>query len=164
MQVGPACNMSTDMDSTDSNLYQIKQCSEGYYGPACGLCLRNATVKYGRTGTLKCQECRPAGLIVLAYFASTVLVLLLLCFTIHVTLQENVEEAAEAPQPVRASELLRVRLLSTWHPAAPSPLPLPCTPSHKDPHAPRTPLVDPLPTAPQHQNIHKIRMQQCMSP
>lgn len=96
------------MESIDSNSYQLKQCTDGYYGPACGLCVRNDTISFGRTGTLKCQECRSAGLIVFAYIASTVLILSLLCFTIHVTLQENVEEVAEVTQPVRASELLRV--------------------------------------------------------
>ena len=129
MQVGAACNLLTDMDRADSNSYQLKQCTKGYYGPACGLCLRNGKDKYGRTGTLKCQECRPAGLIVFAYIASTVLVLLLLCFTIHVTLQENVEKAEAGTHPVRASELLRVRLPTSWQQVAPLPLPFPLGPS-----------------------------------
>ena len=116
MQGDGACQLFTEMDSMDSNSYQLKQCKDGYYGPACGLCIRNGTTKYGRTGTLKCQECRAAGLIVFAYIASTVLVLLLLCFTIHVTLQENVEEAEAGTQPVRASELSRVGLICRFLP------------------------------------------------
>ena len=102
------CQVATDISSSNSTSYMVKQCSKGYFGPVCSLCLRNGTHAFGRTGSLKCQSCRPAGLTVFAYIASTVLVLLLLCYTVHVTLQENLEEATEGMQPVRASELLRV--------------------------------------------------------
>ena len=102
------CQLDADISSKDNTSYMLRQCSEGYFGPVCSLCLRNGTHSYGRTGSLNCQLCRPAGLIVFDYIASTVLVLLLLCFNVHVTLQENLEEAAERTKPVRASELLRV--------------------------------------------------------
>ena len=104
----PGCQLDTAIASASSNSYMLQQCSEGYYGPVCSLCLKNGTHNYGRTGTLKCQSCRSAGLIVFAYAASTVLVLLLSCYIVHVTLQENMEGAEEATKPVRASELLRV--------------------------------------------------------
>lgn len=85
------------------------QCAEGYEGRACSECRRNGTKPFGRSGTLNCNPCRPAGVINLAYIASTLLVLLLLCYVIHTTLEENLEDTAEAAgQPVKASQLLKV--------------------------------------------------------
>ena len=54
------CDLSATMDTTDANSYMLKQCSTGYYGPVCSLCLKNGTdgVRYGRTGTSQCQACR----------------------------------------------------------------------------------------------------------
>ena len=85
------------------------QCTEGYEGRACSECRRNGTKSFGRSGTLNCNHCRPAGVIILAYIASTLLVMLLLCYIIHTTLEENLEDTAEAVgQPVKASQLLKV--------------------------------------------------------
>ncbi len=81
------------------------QCTEGYEGRACSECRRNGTKPFGRSGTLNCNPCRPASVIILAYIASTLLVLLLLCYIIHTTLEENLEGAG---QPVKASQLLKV--------------------------------------------------------
>ena len=61
LQAQVSCDLMAGMDSTDSNAYMVKQCSEGYYGPVCSMCLKvwgpNAT-RYGRTGTTQCQQCR----------------------------------------------------------------------------------------------------------
>ena len=46
--------------------------------------------------------------IVLAYLASTLLVLLWLMYTIHVTLTENAEDAEGGPRLPRVSDLLKV--------------------------------------------------------
>lgn len=106
------CELQTPIDSTDPTSFMAMQCTPGYYGPACSLCLRNSTHAYGRTGTLSCQHCRSKGFIVLAYIASTLAVLLLLCYTIHVTLKENSEGVEQTNQSAKASELLRVRPIS----------------------------------------------------
>ena len=59
-----SCNMTTSMVADDPNSYMAKMCSPGYYGPLCTLCLlHNAPPgepRYGRTSTLKCQQCRCA--------------------------------------------------------------------------------------------------------
>ena len=34
-----------------------QQCSEGYYGPLCSLCVTEGPQRYGRTGVLNCQRC-----------------------------------------------------------------------------------------------------------
>lgn len=52
--------------------------------------------------------CRGSGVIVFSYFASTVLVLIWLTYTIQVTLQENREDADGVANPGRTSELIRV--------------------------------------------------------
>ena len=66
---------------------------------------------------------RKASTIVLTYIASTVLVMLWLTFTIHVTLRQNMEDAGEADnvegktRPARVSEFLKARccyLLACW--------------------------------------------------
>ena len=86
-------------------------------------CVRNSTHTFGKVGSLKCQLCRSPGLIVVTYIASTILVLMLLCYTIHVTLQENTEagntdregEDAAPKESVKVSELLRVCTHSLTH-------------------------------------------------
>ena len=104
----PTCQLDT-ADSSDSRSYMHLQCTDGYQGPACSECRRHGTKPFGRTGTLNCNRCRRASLIVLAYFGSTLLVMLLLCYIIQTTLEENLEGAAEAAsQPVKASQLLKV--------------------------------------------------------
>ena len=97
-------------DTTDGTSYMRRQCSTGYYGPACSLCVRNATHSYGRTGSAKCRLCRSKRLVVLAYIASTVLVVLFLCYTVQATLSENGENPAAtlASDSVTTSEVLRV--------------------------------------------------------
>ena len=52
--------------------------------------------------------CRSAVAIVLAYIASTLLVVSWLLYTVHVTLNENCEDAEEGERPARVSELLKV--------------------------------------------------------
>ena len=57
-------------------------------------------------------------MIVFSYFASTVLVLMWLTYTIQVTLRENREDADGMANPGRTSELIRVssgRTLATVH-------------------------------------------------
>ena len=54
--------------------------------------------------------CRRPGIIVFAYIASTVLVLVWLMYTIHITLQENREDADGVADPGTTSELIRVCL------------------------------------------------------
>lgn len=104
----------SDVSSSESRAtadqFMQAQCSDGYYGPACSLCVRNSTHSFGRTGPVKCHVCRKPVLIVLAYIGSTLLVLLWVCYTIHTTIQENVEEVQGAGSLVKTSELLKVRL------------------------------------------------------
>ena len=54
--------------------------------------------------------CRRSGIIVSAYIASTVLVLMWLMYTVHITLQENREDADGVADPGTTSELIRVCL------------------------------------------------------
>jgi hypothetical protein len=111
-----SCQLDVSIESAGPTSFMTQQCKEGYHGYACSSCVRNSTHTYGKVGSLKCQLCRSPGLIVLTYIASTILVLMLLCYTIHVTLQEsteagNTDEEGEDTAPkesVRASELLRV--------------------------------------------------------
>ena len=63
MQVTAGCDLASSVDSTDSDSYMRQQCSQGYYGPVCSLCLKRTSTQlkpYGRTGTLQCQPCRSA--------------------------------------------------------------------------------------------------------
>ena len=110
------------MDTVDTNSYMVKQCSNGYHGPACSLCIRNSTHSYGRTGTAKCQQCKSKGAIIGSYAASTTLVLLFLCYTVHTTLVENAQDPALAGSvgSVKVSDLLRVisSILSHWQQSA----------------------------------------------
>ncbi|DBA86046.1 TPA: hypothetical protein ACH3X1_005573 [Trebouxia sp. C0004] len=106
-----SCNMTAGMDTSQSGSYMIRECSPGHYGPVCSLCLMHdlppGHTKYGRTGPLDCKPCRSAVAIVLAYIASTLLVVSWLLYTIHVTLNENREDAEEGVRPERVSELLK---------------------------------------------------------
>ena len=52
--------------------------------------------------------CRSAVAIVLAYIASTLLVVSWLLYTVHVTLNEICEDAEEGERPARVSQLLKV--------------------------------------------------------
>ena len=85
-------------------------CNTGYYGPMCSLCVKDPTlvngriVTYGRTGPLKCQPCRSSALIVLAYIVSSVVVLLWLSYTVHVTLHDNEAAARGDPDPGRTAQ------------------------------------------------------------
>lgn len=103
-----SCALDSAMDSTDAQTYMAQQCSEGYYGPLCSMCLRHDRNghSYGRTNIWSCQRCRHKATILVAYIASFLLVLLFLAYTVQVTLQENSE-----PWPndhTTASSLLRV--------------------------------------------------------
>ena len=110
------CQLDASIESAGPTSFMTKQCKDGYHGYACTSCVRNSTHIYGKVGSLKCQLCRSPGLIVVTYIASTILVLILLCYTIHVTLQENAEagntdeegEDAAPKESVKVSELLRV--------------------------------------------------------
>ena len=53
--------------------------------------------------------CRNPSSIIVAYIASTLLVMLWLAFVIHVTLRQNEEDAEERPQAARVSEFLKAR-------------------------------------------------------
>ena len=86
-----------------------QQCSEGYYGPMCSLCVKDNSTHYGRTGNLECKPCKSKGTIVAAYIGSTILVLLFLSFVIQLTLQENEDTAAGMQNVGRTSELIKAR-------------------------------------------------------
>ncbi|DBB03637.1 TPA: hypothetical protein ACH3X3_010969 [Trebouxia sp. C0006] len=104
------------MESAGPTSFMTKQCKDGYHGYACTSCVRNSTHTFGKVGSLKCQLCRSPSLIVVTYIASTILVLMLLCYTILVTLQENTEARntdedggdAAPKESVKVSELLRM--------------------------------------------------------
>ena len=114
MQAIPSasCSLSESWHSSDPNSYMRQLCTEGYYGPVCSLCANSGNVSYGRTGQLQCKQCRPPGVIILAYIASALLVLLWLTYTIHVTLAENEEAASGHNDPQKVSQLIRVGSVS----------------------------------------------------
>lgn len=98
------CTLGSSIEST----YMHQQCSEGYYGPLCSMCVQQDALgnSYGRSGTWSCQKCRSKAGIIGAYVASFLLVLLFLEYTVRVTLKENAE-----PWPndhTTAASLLRV--------------------------------------------------------
>lgn len=99
------------MDSQDATSYMRKQCADGHYGPLCSLCIRDGPEPYGRTGTWACQKCKSNSQILAAFFASNLLVLVFLYWSIHSTLVDNEEDIANPGQKVKASELTRVSLL-----------------------------------------------------
>lgn len=89
-----SCILDSSMDSTDAQTYMRQQCSPGYYGPLCSQCLPRDEngLRYGRTSTWSCQQCRHRATIVTTYVASFLLVLLFLQYTVQMTLEENAEE------------------------------------------------------------------------
>ncbi|DBB05192.1 TPA: hypothetical protein ACH3X3_010435 [Trebouxia sp. C0006] len=101
------CDLSKALLSTKPNSYMVKQCTKGYYGPVCSLCIRDNTTQYGRTSSLSCQSCRGKGTIVVAYIASILLVLIFLMCLTHITLQENEKSAAGEPNAGRISEIIK---------------------------------------------------------
>ncbi|KAL0046540.1 hypothetical protein WJX82_003308 [Trebouxia sp. C0006] len=115
-----SCQLEVSMESAGPTSFMTKQCKDGYHGYACTSCVRNSTHTFGKVGSLKCQLCRSPSLIVVTYIASTILVLMLLCYTILVTLQENTEARntdedggdAAPKESVKVSELLRA--LTLW--------------------------------------------------
>jgi len=104
----PSCLLDVPVSSTDLISYMAQQCSTGYYGPVCSLCVTSPPQRYGRTGTLQCQPCRSTAAIVCAYIGSGVLVLAFLTYTVQVTLKENEEDPHNRQSTVQASELLKV--------------------------------------------------------
>lgn len=104
----PTCDPEAEVSSSHQSAYMTQLCAPGYYGPVCSLCVRTEqrNSSYGRTGPLKCRSCRHPGIIVLAYLASTLVVLAWLSYIIHITL--NVEAANGNPDPGRTSQLIRV--------------------------------------------------------
>ena len=110
----PECLLNGSVNSHDPVNYMTQLCNTGYYGPMCSLCVKDPTlvnghnVTYGRTGPLQCQSCRSSALIVLAYIVSSVVVLLWLSYTVHVTLHDNEAAARRDPDPGRTAQLIRV--------------------------------------------------------
>ena len=103
------CDLEAGLTQEHATSYGVLQCSKGYYGPLCSLCLSNEDLHYGRTGSLECKPCRHKAAIASAYIVSIILVLCFLSFLIHLTLQENKDAAAGLPSVGRASELIKVR-------------------------------------------------------
>ena len=103
------CDLEAGLTQEHATSYGVLQCSKGYYGPLCSLCLSNEDLHYGRTGSLECKPCRHKAAIASAYIVSIILVLCFLSILIHLTLQENKDAAAGLPSVGRASELIKVR-------------------------------------------------------
>lgn len=103
------------MDSQLSNSYMRRQCSQGYYGPLCSMCVKQAEESYGRTSLWGCQKCKPAIAILAAFIASNLLVLAFLWCSIHVALKDNEEDLANIGNRLKLSELTRVWLLPLSH-------------------------------------------------
>lgn len=106
----PTCDLEADVSSSDQSAYLAQLCTPGYYGPVCSLCVKTEqrNSSYGRTGPLKCRVCKHPAIIMLAYIASTLVVLAWLSYVIHVTLTDNVEAANGVLDPGRTSQLIRV--------------------------------------------------------
>ena len=105
------CTLDTPVKSTEETSYMRKQCTEGYYGPLCAMCIREGPQPYGRTSTWTCQQCKNAAAIVLAFIGSNLLSLAFLYYSIHSTLKDNEDDVAVSGfgNKVKASELTRVR-------------------------------------------------------
>ena len=97
------CNVQPGLTQGDVTSYGVLQCSKGYHGPLCSLCLFNKDLQYGRIGRLECKTCRRKAAIASAYIVNIILVLCFLTFLIHLTLQENKDAAAGLPRVGRAS-------------------------------------------------------------
>ena len=115
------CQLDVPVNSKDANGYMFQQCSPGYYGAACSLCVREGPQQYGRTGSLQCQPCQSPAKIICAFTASNVLVLAFLTYVIHTTLAENEEDFRHGQQTVQPSELLKVCCPALPCPALPCP-------------------------------------------
>ena len=114
---GRTCDVSHGLTHMAAASCGVQQCSPGYYGPLCSLCIANQDLHYGRTGNLECKPCRHKGAIVSAYVASILLVLAFLAFLTQLTLQENEDSAAGLANVGRASEFIKVNLLCQSHAA-----------------------------------------------
>ena len=108
--IGKNCETNVSLTSTQSNSYMRQQCSMGYYGPVCSLCVKDEFIHYGRTGNLACKPCKDKAAIVAAYVGSTILILLFLTFVTQITLQENEDSAAGLQNVGRTSEFLKVSI------------------------------------------------------
>ena len=106
------CTVDTGMDSQQGSSYMRKQCSQGYYGPLCSMCLKQAEdgTSYGRTNIWNCQRCKRGVAIVAAFIASNLLVLVFLWYSIHAALKDNEEDLANIGGRLKVSEVTRVRL------------------------------------------------------
>ena len=106
----PTCDLEAKVSSSHPSAYSTQLCTPGYYGPVCSLCVRTEqrNSSYGRTGPLNCRLCRHPAIIMLAYIASTLVVLAWLSYIIQITLSDNVAAANGMPDPGRTSQLIRV--------------------------------------------------------
>ena len=110
LPAAPTCDLEANVSSSHPSAYMTQLCTPGYYGPVCSLCVRTEqrNSSYGRTGPLKCRVCRHPAITMLAYIASTLVVLAWLSYVIDITLTDNVEAANGTRDPGRASQLIRV--------------------------------------------------------
>ena len=104
------CELNTDVASQLATSYMRIQCSQGYYGPLCSMCLKEAEdgITYGRTTIWGCQRCKRGVAIVASFIASNLLVLAFLSYSIHAALKDNEEDLANIGSGVRSSEMARV--------------------------------------------------------
>lgn len=112
----PECLLNWSVHSYNTSAYMQQLCKPGYWGPMCSLCVKDPimvdghNVTFGRNGPLKCRICRSSAVIVLTYIASSIVVLLWLSYTVHVTLHDNEEAARGNSDPGRTAQLIRVSL------------------------------------------------------
>ena len=104
------CTLDTDISSQLATSYMRQQCSPGYYGPLCSMCVKDDAQVYGRTSTWGCQKCKRHIAIVAAFAASNLLVLAFLWYSIHATLKDNEEDLSSTGSKVKVSELAWVCL------------------------------------------------------
>lgn len=104
------CDTDPGLTNQRASSYGVQQCSKGYYGPLCSLCIANQDLHYGRTGSLECKPCKQKAAIVSAYVVSTLLVLCFLAFLTQLTLQENEDAVAGQDSQGRMSDLIKVGL------------------------------------------------------
>ena len=106
------CNTGPGLTHQQASSYGVQQCSTGYYGPLCSLCIANQDLHYGRTGSLECKPCRQKAAIVSACVVSILLVLSFLAFLTQLTLQENKDAVAGQDSQGRLSDLIKVGLVA----------------------------------------------------
>lgn len=104
------CTLEADVNSQLASSYMRKQCSPGYYGPLCSMCIKEEPQTYGRTSTWGCQRCKRAIVIIAAFVTSNLVVLAFLWYSIHATLKDNEEDLTNSGGKVKTSELTRVSL------------------------------------------------------